>query len=139
MSKIRRVLFPEPSRELLGMRWINITLRTLHLIGVTLFVGALLSGAKPEFWEPWFELSLISGLLLIALFCYVSASWIIQLRGVAILLKLLLLYLFWDHPQLLFIIIVVIVISSVVSHAPGSVRYLYLIPERIKQWLLLSQ
>jgi hypothetical protein len=130
VTKLRKTLFPEPSRDFIGMRWGNIILRTLHLIGVTLFTGALLTGAELSLWQPWFDLSWISGLLLIALFCYASCNWIIQLRGVLILLKLLLLYLFWDHPQLLMVIIVVVVaISSIVAHAPGKVRYFFVIPK----------
>ncbi len=129
MLKIRQTLFPEISRDFTGMRWSNIILRTLHLIGVTLFTGALLTGAELSLWKPWFDLSLVSGLLLIALFCYASCNWLIQLRGVLILLKLLLLYLFWDHPQLWIVIIFIVTISSIVAHAPGKVRYLFLLPK----------
>ena len=133
MVNLQKKLFPEPSRDFTGMRWLNISLRTLHLIGITLFAGALLSGSHHNFWQPWFDLTLYSGILLMALFCYASCNWFLQFRGIAILLKLLLLYLFWDHPQLLAVMIVVVVISSIVSHAPGKVRYFFVIPESFKR------
>lgn len=53
-----------------------------------------------------------------------SGIWLIQLRGQAILLKLLLLSLMPLIPsQRLPLFLAILVISGVISHAPASVRY----------------
>lgn len=61
---------------------------------------------------------------MIAVELWSNGVWLIQVRGLAIMLKIVLLTLLlvteeWAQP----IIICIIILSGVVSHAPGDVRY----------------
>ncbi len=123
-ERLRQLLFPDRSRGFPGKRWVNISLRTLHLVGTAGLGGAFLYGAPVEAWLPYLWLTLSSGFLMAGLECWSNGVWLIQLRGLAVLLKLLLLLAIavtggMDLPLFLLVILV----SGVIAHAPGSVRY----------------
>ncbi len=119
-----RALFPEEDRTFPGRRWANITFRTLHLIGVSGLGGGFLYGVSEDLCLPFWELSVASGLALILLDLWTSAIWLIQLRGLAILLKIILLVCIpMSNEHGIILLVAIIVISSVVAHAPGDVRY----------------
>jgi len=106
------------------MRWVNITLRTFHLIGIAGIGGAYLYPAENAAWAPYLWLTLTSGFSLVGISLYSNGIWLIQLRGLAILFKLLLLWSLVFFPQAsLPVILVVIVLSGVIAHAPGNLRY----------------
>ena len=68
-----------------------------------------------------------------------NAIWLIQLRGIATLMKLAaLLFSMWAGTQS-YIIIPVIIISGVISHAPGKVRYFFVIPLRVFNQKVIHQ
>lgn len=118
------ILFPHQSRTFPGKRWFNISLRTLHLIGVAGLGGAWLYDAPRELWQPYLWLSLGSGFAMVALSLFSNGVWLLQLRGLLILFKLVLLGLMLWWPTFnLPLGMVVIVLSSVIAHAPGNVRY----------------
>ncbi|MEA3274894.1 MAG: hypothetical protein U9Q81_06290 [Pseudomonadota bacterium] len=123
--KLRPRLFPPESRFFPGQRWINIGLRTLHLLGMA-GIGAafLVPGAADGAWHDYLWLTLASGLGLILIFVWSNGIWLIQLRGQAILLKVLLLALIPVWPSAgpaLFA--AVVLLSGIISHAPARVRY----------------
>lgn len=118
-------LFPPEKRDFRGKRWVSITLRTLHLIGIGGLAGAYLYQLPEAAWHPYLLLAVGSGVLMVCMEIFVDGIWLLQLRGQAIFLKLLLLSsVFWlfDAPQA-GIYLAVMVISGVVAHAPGKVRY----------------
>lgn len=118
------ILFPRHSRSFAGKRWLNISLRTLHLIGVAGLGGAYLYAAPRGLWQPYLWLSLGSGFSLMAISLYSNGIWLLQLRGILILFKLFLLGgMVWFPAFDLQLGVAVIVLSSVISHAPGNVRY----------------
>lgn len=117
-------LIPRESRSFTGMRWANITLRTLHLIGVAGLGGAYLYAAPHGSWAPYLWLTLFSGVALVCISLYASAIWLLQLRGQVILVKLILLGLMlWQPGFNLPLGVLVIALSSVIAHAPGNLRY----------------
>lgn len=119
-----RALFPLEGRSFRGMRWLNISLRTLHLIGIAGLGGAYLYTAPRALWEPYLWLTLISGSGLVGVSLYSNAVWLLQLRGLLILFKVLLLgIMVVSSAAALWLGVVVIVISSVIAHAPGDLRY----------------
>ncbi len=124
MTPFRAALFPSRSRFLPGHRWINITLRTLHLVGIAgLGAGFFYSGVDDS-WQSYFHLTLSSGFLLLMLSVWSNGIWLIQLRGQLIILKLFLLLMAMLLPDIKFgLIILLVALSSVVSHAPGDIRY----------------
>lgn len=120
---IYRTLFPPHSRGFTGKRWVEISLRTLHLIGTAGVGGGFLWGADPAHWMPFLWLTVLSGGVMAGLQIWGNGIWLIQVRGLAVIAKLLLILLMiaWGARADLFLLI--IIISGVISHAPGSVRY----------------
>jgi hypothetical protein len=117
------LLCPSNPRSFPGQRWVNIALRTLHLIGIAGIAAGFLTGAPGPRWELFWHLSLGTGVGLALLYIGSNALWLLQLRGLTILLKLVLLtgavYL---PPWRAELFLSMIVISSVMAHAPGQVR-----------------
>jgi hypothetical protein len=105
-------------------RWSKISLRTLHLLSVTGVGGGVLFSVDKSVWINYWWLAFASGVLMMLIDIFSNPVWLVQVRGLVIYIKLILLVLLgsypvWDKP-LLFIIIV---ISAVISHAPGKIRY----------------
>jgi len=117
-------LFPKQSRVFIGQRWVNILLRTLHLLGMAGIGGGYFYAAVGDVWQDFLYLTLVSGLFMMLLSIWSNGIWLLQLRGHAILLKLslLALMLVWPEYQVLCLVLV-IVISGLIAHAPGDVRY----------------
>ena len=124
MKFSRQTFFPPQSRLLPGHRWINITLRSLHLVGLAGLGAGFLYPGIDESWIGYLYLTLVSGVILVLLSIWSNGIWLLQLRGQAILFKLLLLVVAGIWPGVkVELFILVIIISSVVSHAPGDFRY----------------
>ena len=96
----------------------------MHLIGIAGLGGGFLYQSPTEVWLPYLILSIVSGFGLMCLAIWTDGIWFIQLRGIAILIKLILLL---SMPFLKgyagYALIIAIVISGVIAHAPGDVRY----------------
>lgn len=120
-----RWLFPPGYRGFAGRRWVAITLRSFHLLGVAGLGGLFLYAAPREAWLPYLWLTVGSGGALALLEVWSHGVWLIQLRGVAVLVKLGLLALApWLAPTAApWLLAAVIGISGVFSHAPAAVRY----------------
>lgn len=118
--------FPENSRHFSGMRWVSIGLRTLHLVGVVGMGGAFLQHIPPSVWLPYLWVTIISGVAMLLLEIWCSGVFIFQLRGIAILVKLLLLASLYYLNIGAYVMVAVVVISGIISHAPGKIRYFIL-------------
>ena len=126
-----RLFFPAEYRSFPGKRWIRIGLRTLHLIGTAGVGGGFLYSSPREAWMPYLILTIATGFAIFFIEIWANGIWIIQLRGVAILVKLVLLSCLhfapdWGGPAL----IGSIVISGLIAHAPGEVRYYSILHRR---------
>lgn len=120
-----RWFFPQRSRQFAGKRWCKIGLRTLHLFGIAGIGGAFLYQSSSDEWWPFLGLTLATGTLMVLIELWSHGIWLLQLRGIAIVVKLALLGLCVVlppsyNPWLLF---VVILISGVISHASSRQRY----------------
>ncbi|HYW04898.1 MAG TPA: hypothetical protein VFA86_13235 [Gammaproteobacteria bacterium] len=117
-------LFPAQSRKFPGQRWVNISLRTCHLLGVAGIGGGFLYHAPESAWTPYLWLAVASGAGMVAIQAWSNGIWLIQVRGLAVLAKLVLLALAaWAGASRGTVLVCVIAISGVISHAPGNVRY----------------
>lgn len=123
MNKHLRLIFPPRPRDFYGKRWLKITLRTLHLLGVAGVSGGILLQVPTASWIGYLHLTVLSGSAYLLLELWSNAILLIQLRGLCVVIKLLLLAILYSKPQYGSLIIVVIILSSVVSHAPGNFRY----------------
>jgi len=128
---LRHLIFPRESRFFPGQRWVNIGLRILHLIGVAGLGAGFLYPAADDTWQLYYSVTLYSGLGLSTLYAWTNGIWLVQLRGQAILLKLLLLALIPYLPGLeIPLFLLVVVISGLISHATSNVRYYSLFHRR---------
>ncbi|SCZ67515.1 hypothetical protein [Thiohalomonas denitrificans] len=123
MIRLKPLLIPAVPRQFPGERWINIALRCLHLVGIAGISGGFLFTLAEAQWLPFWYLTLSSGVALSLLYVWSTALWLVQLKGIAILLKVALLAaatLFPEWRAGLFVSI--ILISGLIAHAPGAVR-----------------
>jgi hypothetical protein len=113
-------------------RWTKIGLRTLHLVSVAGVGGGVLFALEKDLWLHYWWLALVSGALMMLVDITANTMWVVQVRGVAIIVKLMLLILLGLHPgwdNLL--LVTIIIISAVISHAPGKLRYYSLYHRRV--------
>lgn len=116
--------FPKPKRDFYGQRWVRITLRTMHLLAMALMVGGFARGfsAQEMSWEIWGTLA--TGIVFILVELYSSCVWILQLKGWAVIVKILLLAGVLAAPQSAMpLLIAAIVIGGISAHMPGKYRY----------------
>ncbi len=107
-----------------NMRNLNITLRTIHLVGMLGVGGGILFNVEADLVSPWLWLTVLSGAGLMGLSIWSSRIFLIQLRGLVILIKIaiLLLILYTDGADLA-LLIGATILSGIIAHAPGNVRY----------------
>lgn len=118
------ILFPVPQRSFTGQRWVRISLRTAHLIAMAFLVGGTAQGHAPLAQPVALWATLISGALFIAVELYNTAIWLVQVKGVAVLVKVLLLGAGVAAPDsALAFFLAAIVIGGISSHMPGRFRY----------------
>ncbi len=122
---VRRWFLPAEPRQLRGQRWLNIGLRTLHLIGLSGLGAGFLYPGTDESWRFFFHLAVWSGLALSLLFIWSDGVWLLQLQGQVIVAKIVLLSVAFATPDLRMpLFVLVIVLSAVVSHAPSRIRHI---------------
>jgi len=80
--------FPPEPRHLAGRRWLKIVLRGVHVLCAGLLVGAYLFGAAPGVRGAWVGAAVSSGLLVLLLDLHETAVFLVQVRGLVILIKL---------------------------------------------------
>ena len=102
-------------------RLLKVIVRTAHLVGI----AGVFGGAMAHTYEPaYLALAILSGIVLVIMEAHSGLIWFVQLRGVSLDVKLLLLLLMHRHPELSIpCLIVVIVISGFTAHAPCWIRY----------------
>ena len=105
-------------------RWTKIGLRTLHLLAIAGVGGGILFSLEKDLWLNYWWLAMVSGALMMLMDIISNPVWLVQVRGLVIAIKLILLALLgmypgWDG----FLLAVIIIISAVISHAPGQLRY----------------
>ena len=120
---MKLILFPTQSRAFPGQRWLSISLRTLHLIGLAGVGAGFLFQLAFTHWQAYLMLIVLTGLAMVVLEIWSNGIWLLQLRGLATMIKLLLLSITLLIGLDTYILITVIIISAVLSHAPGKVRY----------------
>ena len=108
-------------RDFPGRRWLNLSLRTVHLAGIVL-LGAALVGAGEVRTAAW--LTLISGLAMFAGDAWANPAHLREVAGLGVLAKLALVALMVAHPaQALPVFWAILVLSTLLSHAPGALRH----------------
>lgn len=108
-------------RDFPGRRWLNLSLRTIHLVGLVL-LGAALLGHGGGSGGAW--LILLSGLAMFAGDFWANPAHVREIAGCGVLLKLALVALMALEPALaLPIFWAILALSTLLSHAPGAIRH----------------
>jgi hypothetical protein len=111
-------------RDFPGRRWLLVTLRSLHLVGVVLVGAALLSGNE-EHRAAAAALMLVTGLGLYGVEVWAKPRHAVELAGLFIPLKLIGVAAMIFLPHLAASLFwLLLVASSIVSHAPAGFRHL---------------
>ena len=108
-------------RDFPGRRWLNLSLRTVHLSGIIL-LGAGLLGAGNVTAGAW--LTLISGLAMFAGDAWANPAHLREVAGFGVLAKLALVAVMAAYPSgALPMFWMILVLSTLLSHAPGAIRH----------------
>ncbi|WP_076540548.1 hypothetical protein [Shewanella sp. UCD-KL21] len=108
------------------------SLRALHIVGVVGAGGGILLGLEQSLWLNYWILAMASGLALLLWEVIRDWRWLIQLKGVLTIFKVLLLLLFipmanWKPEITIFIIL----LSVIVSHGPAGLRHYSVIHRKV--------
>lgn len=108
-------------RDFPGRRWLNLSLRTAHLAGIVL-LGAALLGTGGITTGAW--LTLLSGIGMFAGDAWANPAHLREVAGFGVLVKLALVAVMALYPPAaLPAFWSILVISTLLSHAPGSLRH----------------
>ena len=99
----------------------KVIVRTVHLVGIAGMFGNAMMGTSES---TYIVLTIITGVVLTLMEASSGWVWFVQLRGVFLYLKLLLLLLIHFEPaSAIPCLIAVIALSGFISHAPSWIRY----------------
>jgi hypothetical protein len=119
-------------RPIPGVRAIRVTLRTAHIAAFATLYGGQWHGLEPERLRAPLVATLLTGAVLVALEMYRTPAWPVQLRGLAALLKIVIVAIVAGTGQArLALLTAALVIGAVSSHMPGRFRYYSLIHRRM--------
>jgi hypothetical protein len=119
-------------RPVPGARTIRVALRTAHLAAFATLYGGHWYEVVPERLVPALVATLATGGALTAFEMYRAPVWPLQVRGLATLLKIILVAavaVAWNAR--LWLLTAAIVIGGVTSHMPGRFRYYSLAHGRV--------
>lgn len=121
---LRELLLPIPPRRAVHGRAWNVAWRTAHLAVVGTLLGGHVFGVPADRLEGWLWASIGTGLALMAIEAFATLDWLMQVSGLAVLVKLAMLLLIlpaWDaRVPILF---TVLAVASISSHMPGRYRH----------------
>ena len=102
-------------------RLTKVIVRTIHLVAIAGFFGNAMTGSYETIY---LTMTIVSGAVLTLMEASSGWVWFVQLRGVSLYLKLLLLLLIHFYPSASIPgLIAVIALSGFISHAPSWIRY----------------
>ena len=103
----------------------KILLRATHVPCAGILTGAYLFGAAPALRHDWLLATIATGSLILLLDLFESGVFLLQIRGLVLILKLGLLAALpvlegWSG----WLLAVLLAMSVITSHAPGKIRHL---------------
>ena len=123
-GRAKSLLFPIPLRQFPGQRWARIAVRTWHLGSMGFLLGGAALGQPLGDQPAAMWNTLFSGAVFVALELYASCLWFLQLKGLAVIIKLA----FFGAAALLEgdampFLLAALVVGGISSHMPGKYRY----------------
>jgi len=92
-------------------------------MGIGGVTGGALFQLPIELWLNYLYITVLSGCSMVIIEIWSNGIWLIQLRGLATLLKLAILSLAFISDLQSYMIFSAIILSGIFAHAPGKVRY----------------
>lgn len=129
-----KTLFPAEPRDFPYRRSLRILLRTLHILATGVLLGGCVFNQPAAALAPWLTASAGTGLALVVIDLHASLMVLVELRGLMLLIKLLLLILipvFWDLR--IHLLVIVLFLGAIGSHMPKSYRHKILLPASIRE------
>jgi hypothetical protein len=110
------------------------SLRALHIIGVVGSGGGMIFNLELSLWFNYWLIAITSGVLLMSWEIIRDWRWLIQLKGVLTLLKVILLGLFIQLSECKSeLVIFIILLSVIVSHGPAGLRHYSIVHRKVIQ------
>jgi hypothetical protein len=121
---LRALFLPEPRRRLPHARAWNVGARTVHLAATGVLLGGHFFAVEPDTLLPWLAAAVASGAVMLAVELYSSFDWLVELGGLAVVLKVALLcaipFAWSARVPILF---AVVAVAGIGSHMPGKYRH----------------
>ena len=117
-------LLPNVPRDFPGRRMIRSILRTVHILGGGVLIGAYLFEQPQSIIHAWYITATLSGLLLFFTDLHASFAVLFEWRGLSIISKIGLLLLLPVMPGYeVYLLISILVIGSLSSHLSRKFRH----------------
>jgi hypothetical protein len=121
------ILLPPEPRRFRGLRALKISLRAAHVLCAGVLTGAYVLEV-PAGRGAWLAATLASGGAILAVDLYQTAAFLLQVRGLVLLVKVsLLLALPAFGGAARWVLAALVLLSVISSHAPSKVRYFVLV------------
>ncbi len=121
---LRNALLPDEPRDFPGRRLTRSILRTIHILGGGVLIGAYLFYQSHSITHYWYITATLSGLLLFMTDLYASFAVLFEWRGLAIMSKIGLLLLMPLFPGFeVPILVLILTIGSISSHLSRKFRH----------------
>jgi hypothetical protein len=118
------LLFPREPRSFPGRRVVKISLRAAHVLCSGVAVGTLWLDVADPLRSQWIASAAITGLAMLALDLHETGVFLVQARGLIVLIKVGLLgALRWLGPWQGWAMAALMVLSVISSHASSRFRY----------------
>lgn len=122
-------LFPQRPRDFPLRRTTRLILRTAHILTSGTLLGGVIFQQEWALLQPWWIGMVVTGLLLFLTDLHATAAVLLQVSGVVVIVKMLLVFAAGTYPSLaLPLLLVALVIGAISSHMPGRYRHHYLLP-----------
>lgn len=121
---LQQQLLPSSPRDFPGRRVTRSILRTLHILGGGVLLGAYLFNQPADIIHDWYQLAVISGMLLFLTDLHASFAVLFEWRGLSIVAKIaLLLFIPWLPGYEVWLLVVILTIGSLSSHLSRKFRH----------------
>jgi hypothetical protein len=127
-----RLLFPATPRRLPAQRLLGVGLRTAHILAFGILLGGHLFDVDRARLEPYLVAAIATGACMMGLELASTCAWLFMGKGIAVIVKLLLLALvpfFW--AQRVPILVLVVIVASVGAHMPSRFRHYSVLAHRV--------
>lgn len=127
--RLRQQLFPSSPRDFPGRRMARSLLRTVHILGGGVLIGAYLFQQTVDTIGFWYLISTVSGVLLFMTDLHASLAVVFEWRGLSIMAKIGLLLLMPLLPGYeVWLLAAILTIGSFSSHLSRKFRHRLWLP-----------